>query len=67
MSAVFSSLSPLQVFGAVALSAFLLAFVQYVAVSWKLRAIGGPLALPIVGHLYMPGAPQVMRFLSNLR
>ena len=67
MSSVFSSVSPLQVFGAVSFSAFLLAFIQFALTSWKLRAIGGPLALPIVGHLYLPGAPQVMRFLSNLR
>ena len=69
MSATFTSISltPLQVFIGVCGSLFLIAFAQYAQVAWKLRAIRGPLALPIVGHLYLPGAPQVMRFLSGLR
>ena len=42
-------------------------FCKFVYRAWILRGIPGPLPLPFVGHLYLPEAPAVLRFLSTCR
>jgi cytochrome P450 len=41
------------------------ALVVFAVRKWKLRAFPGPLALPVIGNLWDPGAPMIMAYLRK--
>ncbi len=41
--------------------------IQFAISAFKLRAVPGGGYIPLVGHLWNPLAPQVMKFLSSMR
>lgn len=61
------NLTPVSLILSILSAGFVIILIQYLKTSWKYRHIPGPLPLPLVGHLYLPNAPQVMRFLSKMR
>ncbi|GMI61613.1 hypothetical protein ScalyP_jg2133 [Parmales sp. scaly parma] len=60
-------LTILQTIGISALTIYLIFVVQFLSEWFKIRHIPSALPLPIIGHLYMPGAVAVMKFLSTMK
>jgi len=50
-----------------AASIFGIFLLQFLSELWKIKHIPSAIPLPIVGHLYLPNAPLVMKFLAGMK